>query len=268
MLIFLYGPDSYRRQEKFKSIIEDYKEKHSAFSIEYFDLENGDAFVALKDFIQARSLFDDLKLGVIHHGSDLGKETKKEYVALLKENIKTKDPVLILIEDKKPTKEFNFLLEKPVLSQDFEALTWIRFKAFFNQEIEKRGLQFDRESEDLLLRTYSGDTWALVTELDKLALLNEKKITSAILKNHLHASLPVNTFSMIYEMRNARQVGERLMLLEELLSRSEDSAMIFNVVAASPYGDTEFKGRVADLDAAVKSGKLEYEEVLLKLVLG
>jgi DNA polymerase III delta subunit len=267
MIIFLYGPDSYRRQEKLKSIIDEYKEKHSAFSIEHFNLENGDAFVALKDFIQARSLFDDLKLGVIHHGNDLGKETKKEYVALLKENIKSKDPVLILIEDKKPTKEFNFLLEKPILSQDFEQLTWIRFKAFFDQEARRRSLQFDRESEDLLLRTYSGDTWALVTELDKLALLDEKRIAGAVLKNHLHASMPVNTFSMIYEMRNARQVGERLALLDELLSRSEDPGMVFNVAASSPYGDTEFKKRVADYDVAVKSGKLEYEEVLLDLAL-
>ncbi len=267
MLIFLYGPDSYRRQEKLRDIISDYKKKHSSFSIENFNLDDEDAFSSLKDFMNAQSLFGDVKLGVVYGGTGLEKEFKKEYIAFLKENIKTKDPVLVIIEDKKPTKEFNFLLDKPVLSQDFESLTWIRFKNFFDSAAKERGLQFDPEGEDLILRTCSGDTWALITELDKLVLLNEKKITLGMLKNHLHASLPVNIFSMIYEMRNARQIGDRLFLLEELLSRNEDSGMIFNVAAASPYGDAEFKKRVADYDAAVKSGKLEYEEVLTSLAL-
>jgi len=267
MIIFLYGPDSYRRQEKLRDIISDYKKKHSSFSIEHFNLEHKDAFSLLKDFVQAQSLFGDLKLGVVYRGTELEKEAKKEYIALLKENIKTKDPVLVLIEEKKPTKEFSFLLEKPILSQDFEALTWVRFKAFFAEEAGARGLQFDRESEDLLLRTCNGDAWTLITELEKLALLDEKKITTAVLKAHLYASLPAHTFSMIYEMRNARRIGDRLAILEELLSRSEDSGMIFNVAAASPYGDPEFKRRVADYDVMVKSGKLEYEEALTNLAL-
>jgi hypothetical protein len=96
--------------------------------------------------------------------------------------------------------------------------------------------------------------------------LDEKKITKAILENHLNASLPINIFYLIPQMRNSENIGQRLAILEKLLE-SGDPAMIFNILAVSPYADADWKKRIADYDASIKSGKLEYEEVLLELSL-
>ncbi|TSC96136.1 MAG: hypothetical protein Athens101426_490 [Parcubacteria group bacterium Athens1014_26] len=62
-------------------------------------------------------------------------------------------------------------------------------------------------------------------------------------------------------------MAERLAALEEFLSRSQEPAMIFNMIAVSPYGSPAWKQKMADYDVAIKSGKLEYEEVLTNMTI-
>lgn len=269
MIIYLYGLDSYRRQNKLKEIIGDYKKKHSAFALERFALSAGasakEELGKLKDFVKSRSLFADLKLGIIEGYRELEDGQLKEFAGLLKENREAKEPILVLLDEKAPNKDFKFLLEKPALAQEFESYTGEKLGIFIQMEAKKRGLSLDGESQDLLAQVYSGNTWGAITELDKLELLNEKKITKAILEKHLDISLPLNIFSALGQMQSGRNVGARLSILEELFSRSQDPAMIFNISSAMPGVD---KIKMADYDAAVKSGKLEYEEVLLSLCIG
>jgi DNA polymerase III delta subunit len=271
MIIFLYGPDTYRRQQKLNDIISDYKKKHSGLSVENFYLASGNSeeteLAKLKDFARSRNLFDDLRLGVIRSGFDLDKGAKKDYINILKENISSKEVVFLIIEEKKPAKDFIFLLNKPVLSQEFDHLTGVKLKKFLQKEAVNRGVSLDAESQELLARVYASDIWGLVTELDKLALLDEKSINLKILKSHLNVSLPVNVFNLINQMRSLKNKGARLSLLEELMAKSQDPAMIFNILAIYPYGDRRWKKRAADCDVLVKSGKLEYEEALLEMVL-
>jgi len=267
MIIYLYGPDSYRRREKLNEYLERYKNKYAALSLSNFDLEADGEFQKLKDFIQSQSLFESSKLGVIFNIGDSELKEQKELIKVLKENLESKDLTLIINETKKPTKEFSFLLKEPAIFWEFENLTGLELQKFLEKESEQRGLILDKESGNSLCQVFGGDSWGLISELGKLALLNERKITKKVLENHLHASLPVNIFSAINRMRSSKNIGERLSLLEELLSRSEDPAMIFNILAVSPYADLKWKEKVADYDAAVKSGKLEYEEVLLDLTL-
>lgn len=268
MIIFLYGPDSYRRQQKLNDIISDYKKKHSGLSVENFYLSGEESELAkLKDFVKSRTLFDDFRLGIIRSGFELEKDAKKDFSKLLKENISSKELVLVIISEKKPVKEFGFLLEKPVLSQEFENLSGAKLKKFLEKEAASRGIAFDSESKELLARVYEGDIWGLATEMDKLALLDEKKVNLRVLKTHLNISLPLNVFNSINQMRNLRSDGSRLAILEELMARNQDPAMIFNILAVYPYGDRRWKKKAADCDVLVKSGKLEYEEALLEMIL-
>lgn len=281
MIIFLYGPDSYRRQQKLKGIVEEYKKKHPNFVLEKFDLLSEDSpenagLEKLKDFVKSRSLFDEIKLGVVENGSSLEKSAEKEYLDLLKENLTAKEPVLVILGNKVPTKDFQFLLEqstsgkatadKPVQAQEFELLTGDRLVLFIQMEMKKRGLALDSESQELLARVYGGNTWGLVTELEKLALLNEKKINKGVLEKHLDLSLAINVYDALGALKNSGRPGTKLKILEELFSRANDPAMIFNMY--SIFSRTpEDKSQMADYDAAIKSGKLEYEEALLSLCL-
>jgi len=264
MIIFLYGPDSYRRQQKLKDILVSYKNKHSSFSVDRFDLETDSEFMRMKNFLKAQSLFDKFKLGIINNNNSLSK--KQEYISLLKDCLNLKNQVLVLSEDKKMSKEFNFLIKKPVLSQEFRNLSGLQFQKFLLGEARKRKLNFDKESVDLLMRFYSSNTWGLITELDKLALLDEKSINRRILESHLHSSLPINSFSLINQIKNSSHSGNRLSLLEKLLTSGANSPMIFNVLSALS-GSLKNKQIMADYDVMVKSGKLEYDQVLLDIVL-
>jgi len=267
MVIFLYGPDSYRRREKLKEYLKRYRAKYKALSLSHFYLGQDNEWDKLKDFSQAQSLFEVSKLGIISEISGLEDKNQKELIKILKENLESKDLTLIIESDKKPAKEFNFLLKEPIIAHKFENLTGMESQKFLQAEIKKRNLVLDKESQNLLMVAYGGDAWGLVTELDKLSLLDEKKINKKILENHQDIFLPVNIYETINEMRNSKNTGNRLSLLEELLERSEGPRMIFNILVASPYQDQAEKEKAADYDVAVKSGKLEYEEALLDLCL-
>lgn len=267
MIIFLYGPDSYRRQEKLKEIISDYKKKHSGLSIQHFDLADGSAPALFRDFLKSNSLFDSFKLGVISGGEDLDGPDEKDFRKSLKENIASKESVLVVIFNKKPLKDYKFLLDAPVISQEFENLTGQKFALFIQKEADRRGLKIDRAGLDLLVQAFAGNSWGAVTELDKFSALDSGKITAETVKSHINAFSDIDIFSTLNYLRSSRSAAERLRIFEELLARNSDPAMIFNIIAVSPYEKKEWKELMADYDASVKSGKLEYEDVVLDMIL-
>lgn len=267
MIIFLYGPDSYRRQEKLKEIISDYKKKHSGLSIQHFNVGENPELVAFRDFLKSNSLFDSFKLGLVYGGEDLDGADEKDFRKFLKENLENRESVLVVIFNKKPLKDYKFLLESPVISQEFENLSGQKFSIFLQKEAEKKGLKADRASLELLAQVFSGNSWAAVTELDKFFLLDDRKMTAEIVKDHIDVFSDMDIFSTLNQMRSSRSAGERLRIFEELLARNTDPAMIFNITAVSPYEKKEWKELMADYDTAVKSGKLEYEEVMLDMIL-
>ncbi len=262
MIIYLYGPDSYQRQEKSKWYIEEFKKKHSHLTIEKFDLEQEKDRPKFKDFSVSQSLFGEFKLGVVEN---IKAAEPKETILVLKSILEEKNITLIISENAKLTKEYDFLL-KAYAVQVFPPLSADEFLDFLIKEAKKRSLLFDPKSRNLLAAVYLGDTWGLVTELDKLALLDTKNITREILEKHLDVSLPLNIYDALSRIQNTRNIGQRLSLLEEIFSQSEDPRRVFNTLATLTQTPAE-KQKMADYDVAVKSGKLEYEEALLSYLL-
>ena len=103
MIIYLYGPDSYRRHKKLKGIVVKYKEKHAAVTVERFFLESESDFERLRDFVKYQSLFDDFQLAIIHT-ADIS--LKKEFAELLQSHMDTKSTILLISAEKKLPKEF------------------------------------------------------------------------------------------------------------------------------------------------------------------
>ncbi len=266
MIIYLYGPDSYRRREKINEYVERYKEKYSASS-EVFYLDKSEDWERFKNFCKSMSLFEASKLGVVFDYSNLDKKELKEFISLIKENLENKDITLILNSDKKPTKDFSFLLKTPVISHSFENLEGTELNKFLDSEIKKRNIEMDAKSKEMLLAGCGKNLCNLILELDKLSLLNEKKIDIKILEKHIDLLPEIDVFSQLNKIRTSYSVGEKLGFLEDLLRRGADPAMIFNISAASPYLTKEQKVKMADYDVAIKSGKLEYNEVLLSMML-
>ena len=101
-----------------------------------------------------------------------------------------------------------------------------------------------------------GDVYGLMNELDKVQLANGKSQIA-------NREDKIDFFSSIQKLARGN-LQTQLSVLEKLLN-SEDAGKVFNILAYSV--DAERQVKMADYDVAVKSGKLEYEEVLLTYLL-
>lgn len=283
MLIFLHGPDVYHRQKKLKEIIGQYQKKNSALTMKSFDLEEDGDWLKLKDFLAAGSLFGDKKMAVIENclalpekpafaeASSFAKATldksaglpaeasakagKQELSSFYKSFSGNKNSILILISgEERVVKEFLFLQKEPVIFQEFKILIGAGWKKFVDQEIKKRGLVL---TPDIRSPTFDleGDCFGLINELEKLSLGNYE----LGIRNY---GSSYDFFSSIQKLANGG-LSQKLPSLE-LLLENEDSAKIFNLLSAFSKNQ---KSVFADYDVSVKSGKLEYEEILLDSIL-
>ena len=257
MLITLYGPDSYRRLKNLNIIVESYRKKYTGFSYERFDLAETGMLNKAKNFVKMQSMFDSVRLVVLDN--ILEEKEQKELRELLKANTKTEDITIVINSAKKPPASYKFLFEKGIKNEEYPALKDEKLTAFIVQTAISHKLKLDAQKIKSLAGIFGSDTWAIATELEQIAL-------SA---NHVSKKQPnTDYFGLINAIKYGRSVSERLVALEIILSdRKDDPARVFNTLAYRLESEGEAR-MYANYDIAVKSGKLEYEEVLLKLALG
>lgn len=264
MIIFLYGFDSYRRRKKLNEIVGEYQRKHSNLTLERFDLEMDDEFLRLREFCFNRSLFTDKKMAVIE---GIFFAAAAEVVNFLKSNLKNEDMTLLISENEFPLGKFSFLVKKPVLSQEFENLNGERFKFFIRKEARSRSVNLTPAAVNFLADNFKGNSWGLITELEKISLVGGKTLDAGDLQRFGDFSESPNIFSFIgLFLRSYPDGRAALKNLELLFLSHEEPAKIFNILA-SMSRSPQLVNRLADYDVSVKSGKSDYEEVLLDLSL-
>jgi len=256
MIIFLYGPDSYRRLQKQLELQESYREKKGNLSKEYFDMEEEGAVEMFKDFMANRSMFGDAKFAVVENAYEA--TDNKQFRETLKNELESKTAVVLINTEGKPPATLKFLLEKPVKSQSFEALKGTVLEHFINKEAVRRGLKLSASIVESLQEMFQSDTWGIITELDKMMLTG----------NHIESrGIKKEFYPLVNILRGDRDFKKRLVALEIILSdRRDDPARVFNVTSYGPRNQKE-AAVFADYDVSVKSGKLDYEEVLVDFAL-
>jgi len=270
MIIFLHGPDSYRRKQKLKEIVAEYKKKHQ--SIGFFDLQgkNSEAeFNRFYEFCASDSLFDDVKLAVVENLFDYAKELsakeQKNIIEFIKSNLENKNLTILIFEEKLPLKAFDFLLKKPVMAQGFKNLTAGQMEFFIKKEAEKRRIKLSGDAVIFLAHAFSEDVWGLINELEKLSLFDDNNFNADRLKAIIDYDKPIignEFFRRVGDLIFSRFTAEKIVNLEILLNR-EEPAKIFNFLASFSSNPPQTIRRFADYDIAVKSGKMDYEEVLV-----
>lgn len=256
MVIFLYGPDSYRRLQKQLEVEKVYRNKHGNISEEHFDLLEEGQLVKFKNFISNRSIFGDAKLIVLENIREVADD--KSFIEILKNEVVSKEAVIIINVSGKPANELEFLLEKPVHSQYFQTLESSKLEFFINKEAQSRGIKLTDTIMKSIKNMFGNDTWGIVTELDKISLMS----------NYVtHERPKVDYFILINILKNTKNIKQKLVALESILSGTKDDpSRVFNSLAYRLNNKKEAK-LFADYDIAVKSGKLDYEEVLVDLAL-
>lgn len=249
MLIYLYGPDAYRRQQKLKEITDKFIKDHGNSGLERFDLSVKGEIERLKDFTTTQSLFDSSKLGVIYEANEA---EPKEVNNLLKIADGSKTIGLAVVAEKALPKTFKIIYGKDVWARDFDNLSQAQLSTFAKEEARKRDFQLSDSLLQSLVWKYAKDTWGLVNEIERLALGGNPE---AVLREQ-------DFFSAISQLEYGKAASAKLPTLERLMN-SEEPAKIFNILAAMARN----KNKMADYDLAIKSGRLEYEEVLTDLAL-
>ncbi len=270
MIIFLYGPDDYRRSEKKRSIIAEFSKKRLEIGVGIFDLEEKTALENLGEFLKTQSIFESAKLAVLENAFELD---APKLAKLLKPFIEEKNITVLVAEKDKPVKALAFLLEKPAISQKFDALAGAEWSAFIRAEAKKNGAELTPAAVQFLGAVYEGNTWGLVTELQKLAGLGTPREAAGgstaagpIDKEDLDIfdlEVAPNYWGLINGLKNY-EMKNRLYALETMLAANDPPAKIFNILASQWQEKTP---HMAEYDLAVKSGKVDYEEALVDLLI-
>lgn len=279
MVIFLYGPDSYRRQKKLNYYIEEYGRKHSNLSREIFDFDAsaGSAqaeFLRLKEFSSQQLLFGDKKMAIIKNifygeqSRTIEAELKEtELKEFFERHLKSQNFTILISEKSPPPKAFDFIVKNSYSAEEFGVLGGEKLKFFISKESRALGLSFTGRALDFLAGFFKGDSWALAMEMQKLANLENQPVDVDDLRAAGDYFPSLNIFSFINAVLKRWPLKQRLSALEEVFLNQEEPAKLFNILAAQSRLPDELIKELADCDALVKSGKMEYEEILLGLAL-
>ena len=259
MIIFLHGPDDYRREQKKRWYIKEFKKKYSGLSVGYFDLAETDQLDEFRAFTRSQSIFEEKKLAVLENIYEM---EEKQLAQVLEPPTNDKATTVLLSEKEKPNKTLGFLLKKPATTEEFEYLQSEEWSGFIVQAAHKLKINLSPEAIPFLAGVYQNNTWGLMTELEKVRDLRLGTIERRDLEN-LGLEVMPDFWSTMNGLKN-RELAQRLTTLEKIFSRNEPPPKIFNILSSLWR---EKIPQMAEYDLKVKSGKLEYEEVLLDLVL-
>lgn len=268
MIVFLWRPDDYRRSQRRKYYVEEFRKKYSNLGIGYFDLAEVDALEKLAEFIRSASLFEASKLAVLENLYEVDERKIKEVfmgIAPQKDAIgdERSQTIVLCSENRKPDGEMKFLLEKPVWAEPFPLLEGSAWENFAATEAKRLGLAPAPDALRFLADVFLGNSWGLVTELEKLSALKRGVVERKDL-DKLELEINPEYWPLFSGLRDS-DWRRRLITLERLFGLREPTNKIFNILASQWRERTP---QLAAYDLAVKTGKLDYDEAILDLVIG
>jgi len=166
MIIFLYGPDTYRSREKLNEIVEHYKKIHkSGLNLKFLDLKEKD-FQDFKNEVQISSMFSERKLLVLKNAFE-NFDFKKKFSAEIEKFVKSEEVILFYEEEIKKDKFFQ-TLKKFSEYQEFQLLDGERLKNWVKKEFKKYQAKIDSAVLEKLIEFVGNDLWQMANEIKKL----------------------------------------------------------------------------------------------------
>ncbi len=273
MIIYLYGPDSYRRNKRLREFYNVYKQKNIHIDAIVVDLEEVyEDWQKVRDFLGQPSMFPGTKVAIVKESGMVGKESasqEREWIRTIKKELESKINFILISDSGKPKKDFQFLLKEPVQSQEFVELERKTLEYFFVKEGKERGLAFSLEVVRFVCTvalSKKDRSWFLSSLLDQLSCAGFKSpIQLSDVQKLVRGDVSEEVFTLTGKLNYARSVKDRLAILERLFAQRAEGGHIFNSLVFSVRGEECV--RLADYDVAIKSGELEYEEALTDFVI-
>jgi DNA polymerase-3 subunit delta len=306
MIILIYGNDGYRVSQKTKEYINIFQQKHGAgLGFKKFDLKEKSSFEDLKRFFETSSMFASKKLAVVDNFFDNLNVEKLEEFLKKSDIVRSQESFLLISEaqvkniKEKGKKLLDLVVKKAEQKQEYKA-----FKNFAEAKIwlkkEFKDFNIDDSALSLLFDAFGTDTWRLSSELKKL---NSYKPNEKITKTDVLEMSVLEAHSNIFEIFDSffeKDKKRALYNFEEAIHSGIEEGMLFNLLIdqirtavylvlgrekeldCHPYKLQKIKGKLknfkkeqllelydelAEIDLAVKTGKLDYIVAFEKIIL-
>lgn len=178
MILFIYGKDTYRLQQKLKEIIAEYQAIHkSGLNLKF--LEKDESIKDLLDCNNQVSMFDEKRLFVLSHvfsSTSIKEDAIKNIESLLSsENIfviyeegevRKNDKLLTLLKKEKD--------KKRVIIKDYPFLSEKKTSAWIEEEFLKNNIDIEKKAIFKLQEMCGSETWRLKNEIEKLSAYKSK----------------------------------------------------------------------------------------------
>ncbi len=230
MLIFLYGPDTYRSKQKLNEIIKGYKKVHpSGLNFKYYDATEN-SFKELWDELWYEPMFKEKKLIILKN--IFQKAEFKEKILKYSKNLNVTDNIIVFFENGEVSEKdplFKFLI-KNSKSQKFEFLFGQNLKSWIKKEFEKYKIRVNPEVAEKLANFTGNESWQLSNEIKKLAAYRkEKNIQLKDIELLVKPRIETDIFKMINAIatKNKKQA---ILLLHKHLQKGDPPSYLLNMI--------------------------------------
>jgi DNA polymerase-3 subunit delta len=233
MIIFLWGPDDFRSNQKLKEIEANYRAKHqTGLNFRVFDWSN-DVLNELKNILSSASMFDEKKLVILKNACGASKADQEELVGILEDKkvLSDENDIVVFFEAGKPEKGdlFSWLVKKVKMAECFENLTGAKLANWTKKEIEKSGSQIGAPALEKLVSSVGSDLWQMDNEINKLISFEAgRQITGDDIDALVKSKYDPNIFATIDALA-ARNKNLAYKLMHEHLEQGENEIYILTM---------------------------------------
>lgn len=233
MIIFFYGPDTYRSSQKLKEIAREYHAKHkSGLNFRRFEWQS-ETMDEIKEMLSSFSMFDEKKLAIIKNACQIKKEEQEELVELLKDKKAAKDEnvIVVFFEASRPQKSelADWLLKNTKMAEYFEPLTGVKLVNWLKKETQNLGGQILPGAAEKLAAFVGSDLWQMSNEINKLVdYKSNKPITEADIDLMVRSKYDPNIFATIDALAN-RNKNLAYKLMHEHKEQGENEIYILTM---------------------------------------
>lgn len=180
MILFLYGPDTYRSQQKLQEVIARYKKVHaSGLNLQYVNLA-GREFEDFRDKLRSSPMFKEKKLFILSQAFS-NKEFAEKFLANKEMFLKCQD-IIVFYEKGMPDKRgrlFKFLTTKAKY-QEFDLLKPFRLRNWTEREISRLGAKISPPALNKLIDFVGSDLWRMQNEIKKIIAYKSGESTGEV----------------------------------------------------------------------------------------
>lgn len=246
MIIFLYGPDTFRSRQKLKKIKEKFIKQidKSSLNVEILDGQGLEA-QTFENAIATQPFLAKKRMVIIEDliSKNRGQKVQKEILETLeKNNLET--TVIIFWESglgsgktsrsKTSQKRSNTLynrLKKEKFAQEFDLLNEVGVARFTGEEIKKRGGKIDRSALQLLADLVGNDLWQMNSEIDKLlAFSKNKEITVEDVQSLVQTKLDEDVFKLTDALGQKNKKLALKLISDQLKSGTSPTELLAKII--------------------------------------